>query len=78
MKMLLVGFNVVSSNNGWKWCQSHAHGRPQTFFKKVKKHTILPGQDRGGKGASAPSCPPLLTPMAMPGQLMYPNLGSFT
>ncbi len=30
-------------------------------FKKVEKHTILDGQ--GGGGASAPSCPPLRTPM---------------
>jgi hypothetical protein len=29
-------------------------------FKKVEKHTILVGQ---GGGASAPSCPPLQTPM---------------
>jgi len=31
------------------------------FQKSQKKHTILVGQ--GGRGASAPSCPPLRTPM---------------
>jgi len=48
------------------------------FSKKSKNILFCPAKTGGGKGASAPSCPPLLTPMAMPGQLMYPNLGSFT
>jgi len=33
--------------------------------KKVKKHPMLPGQweERGGRGARAPSCIPLRTPI---------------